>query len=363
MHRILLVDDNPVNRALLESHLKPLGYGLQHAGTGREALATIEADPPDLVLLDVMMPDLDGIDVLLHLRARDTVPRLPVILVTALTDREYRVRGLEAGADDFLEKPVDRAVLVARVRKLLELRSVAQQLADRNERLEALRLHQRELTDCLVHDMRNPLGAILLNLQYLQQALPRDAARALDEAVGDTVQAAQRLDGMLGDLLLVARTETAGMTVERADLAIGPLLGTAAAAFEAAAAEAEVSIEVATDPAAVLHADERLVRRVIDNLLSNAIRHALPGGRVRIAPLRDGFTVANTGEAIPPALCEAIFERFVQGSGRQRGRSDVGLGLFFCRRVADAHGGCISVETTPEWPVRFTFSIPGVETP
>ena len=120
--RLLVVDDDPRNRAILAKFLGPLGHEVIEAEDGRAALAIVESMQIDLILLDVHMPGIDGIDVLMHLRARPEWALLPVVLVTGLHDRFAHVQGLDAGADDFLEKPVDPAILRARVKNLLQLK-------------------------------------------------------------------------------------------------------------------------------------------------------------------------------------------------------------------------------------------------
>src|SRR5262249_46810825 len=150
---------------------------------GREALELFDQEGADLVLLDVLMPGLDGLDVLTHIRARSDRPYVPVVLVTAHSERQHRLRGLEAGADDFLEKPVDQSILVARVRTLLRLKVALDELRTRNAELEQLQREQRELTQFIVHDLKNPITVMYANLQFLQQCFG-SAGDDIAEAVG-----------------------------------------------------------------------------------------------------------------------------------------------------------------------------------
>jgi PleD family two-component response regulator len=135
--RVLIVDDERHNRQLLEVMLSPAGYQIQMAAGGREALAMIEAERPDLILLDVMMPDMDGYEVAAEVKRGLLTRNIPIILVTALDDRDARLRGLTAGAEDFLTKPVDRAELLVRVRNLLRLKTYGDYFDQHAQMLEA----------------------------------------------------------------------------------------------------------------------------------------------------------------------------------------------------------------------------------
>ena len=119
---ILIVDDYPLNIKLLEAYLLPCGYELLKAANGKEALAMLAGNQIDLMLLDVMMPDIDGFEVTRRIRQDDKNRLLPIILVTALRETEDRVKGIEAGCDDFISKPVDKTELLARVRSLLKIK-------------------------------------------------------------------------------------------------------------------------------------------------------------------------------------------------------------------------------------------------
>ena len=134
--RILVVDDTPLNVKLLADLLGAKGYAVETAASGREALAKIAAGPPDLVLLDVMMPEMSGYEVCARIRANPETAMLPVVMVTALDAGQERVKGIEAGADDFLPKPVSQPELLARVRSLLRIKQLHDEVASLNRDLE-----------------------------------------------------------------------------------------------------------------------------------------------------------------------------------------------------------------------------------
>ncbi|MGH7286237.1 MAG: hybrid sensor histidine kinase/response regulator, partial [Polyangiaceae bacterium] len=210
--RILLVDDEPRNVAVLEGHLASFGHELVRALDGRSALALFESSPFDLVLLDLVMPGFDGIDVLAHIRANPSSAHVPVIIVTAYGEREQRIKALEAGADEFLEKPVDSAILLARVRTLLELKESRDALSERNAELERLQRTQRELTQFLVHDLRSPLAVVSSNLGWIREEISKEKTDVI-EALADATEAAKRLQQMVDDLLTVARLDEAEFPV------------------------------------------------------------------------------------------------------------------------------------------------------
>jgi two-component system, sensor histidine kinase and response regulator len=367
--RFLLVDDEPANLSLLERSLAPLGHEIVLASGGEEALRRFAEQKPDIVLLDLRMPGLDGLDVLTHLRAQEQADgsgHVPVILVTAHADREHRLSALEAGADEFLEKPIDRAVLLARVRTLLRLkesqdalRESHEKLAARNRALEQLQREQRDLTAFVVHDLKNPLAAVLANLVYLVKAMP-DASESLQGALTDAHDSAQRLRQMIEGLLLISRLEEPTFALQREPVSVDALLRDIASRFAKRAEESGVTIDPPTVPSGVaLNADRNLLLRVVENILDNALRHTPRNGRVGV-DVHGGdtveITISNTGSRIPPSDRGRIFEKFARGG--QSTAANVGLGLYFCRRVVEAHGGHIEVRETAEWPTSFVVQLP-----
>lgn len=356
--RILLVDDNATNLDLLEDHLRPLGHALVRATGGIDALAEVDRAPPDLILLDLRMPDLDGIDVLTHVRARTEGPHVPVILVTAHSDREQRLRGLEAGADEFLEKPIDRPLLLARVRTLLGLKEASDALSERNVQLERLRREQRELTAFIVHDLKSPLSVALMNVDW---AVDRNRRDDLQDALLDAQGAMRRLRTMVEDLLVVSRLEQANVPLRRELVEVRALLQEVARAHARAAADKRIDLRVDARSDIHVSGDPGILRRMVENVVDNAVRHTPAHGRISLAAEpgpQVEIAVANSGRPIPSEDRSRIFEKSERGRDAATNATNLGLGLYFCRKAAEVHGGAIDVRQSAEWPTSFVIRLP-----
>jgi signal transduction histidine kinase len=358
--RILLVDDEPVNLDLLEAYLEPVGAQILRAGGGREARACFDEHAPDLVLLDVMMPDVDGFEVLRHIREGRADPHLPVVLVTAAPERDLRLRGIELGATEFLEKPIDRPVLVARVRTLLRLSEATAALRARNVELLELREKTAELMSFVVHDLKTPMAVVATNVAFAREATADEGVR---EALEDAEAACRRLVEMVGDLLVIARLESAVLPLRVDDVDIARAAGQASDARKRDAQAKSITISVDVVAGAKAAVDASLFQRVLENLLDNALRHTPSRGRIALTASAGGgaisIVVSNTGAAIPPDDRARLFDKFARGEGGVRSaRGNVGLGLYFCKLVAQAHGGGISAESSDAWPASFVVTLP-----
>ncbi len=357
--RILLVDDEPRNVAVLEGHLGPLEHELVRALDGRSALALFESTPFDLVLLDLMMPGFDGIDVLSHIRANESRVHVPVIIITAYGEREQRIKALEAGADEFLEKPVDSAILLARVRTLLELKESRDDLSARNAELEKLQRAQRELTQFLVHDLRSPLAVVSSNLGWIREEIAKEKVDVV-EALADAAEATKRLQQMVDDLLTVARLDEVDFPVRVESVGLDALIRSLLAEHQAKAELRDIRLTVDAD-AAKVRADPMLLKRVMENLLDNSFRHTPAKGRVHVGVHKTEVVeicVSNDGPVIPVEERTRIFDKFYRV---ERDRSTVrspGLGLYFCKRALDAQGGEIGVADVSDWPTSFVVRLP-----
>jgi two-component system sensor histidine kinase/response regulator len=369
--RVLIVDDEARNLELLDALLRPLGAEVVRAYGGREALALFEEREPDLVLLDLMMPGFDGLDTLTYIRARPGGDEVPVVLVTAHAERELRLRGVEAGADEFLEKPVDGPVLLARARTLLRLRESRKALAAshaelgrRHAALERLQREQRDMMQFLVHDLKNPLSVVYGNVDWArEQAAQAGCDPELVKALADAHDASRRLHRLINDLLTVARLEESAFPLQLRSVAVGALVREVAAAYARRAEGRGVDLALPSSGAAPrAQVDETLLQRVVENLLDNALRYTPASGRVSVEVAGEAgvrIAVSNTGPPIPPGERGRVFEKFSRLGGERAGSGgNAGLGLYFCKRAVEAQGGAIEVIETPEWPTSFVIRLP-----
>lgn len=362
---ILIVDDEEENRILLEALLVSQGYRVVATADGAEALATVKADPPDLILLDVMMPGRDGFDVCRELKGDPATWFVPVVLVTALSEREDRIRGIEAGADDFLSKPIHRWELLTRTKSLLRIKSLRDDLQKSYEQLKKLEELRDRLIHLLIHDLKGPLTSLLLGADLL---ISHEGQPAVEEKHWELLrrmrQQVEYLTDMVQSLLDIARMEEGKLPLRPEALGVGELVGSAVRVLEFAYASKGVSLHVEI-PSGLppISGDRDLLTRVLINLLKNALEHTPADGQVTVGVQRENaesltIGVQDTGMGIPQSFHEKIFEKFGQVQLREaRERRGTGLGLTFCKLAVEAHGGRIWVESDEGKGSRFSFTV------
>ena len=366
---LLVVDDNEENRDVLARRLQKQGHWAVTAPGGQEALEALAEQPFDLVLLDIMMPEMDGYEVLSRIKNNPQTQRLPVIMISALDEMDSVVRCIEMGAADYLPKPFNPTLLRARVGASLrekrardrELRYTAE-LAESYRKLQELERLRDDLTYMIVHDLRTPLTSLLSGLQTVP--LVGDLNEIQTEMVEIAVDGGRTLLGMINDLLDVEKMEQESVPLEMTPLTAGGLIERATAQVVLLAQSSgltlarEAPLDLPPFPG-----DEDKLRRTIINLLGNAIKFTPVGGTITAAAeLGEGvvlFSIRDTGEGIPPEAFERIFEKFGQVENRKAGRKmSTGLGLTFCKLAVEAHGGRIWVESLPGQGSAFFFTIP-----
>jgi signal transduction histidine kinase len=369
--KILIVDDDDRNVRLMESILKANNYTVIKAHDGEEALQSVTENHPDLILLDAMMPRMNGFELCLRLKKDPATRLLPVIMVTALNALEDKVQALEIGADDFLSKPINRLELLAKMRSVLRTKALHDQvehtrgeLERKNQELLRLEHLKDSLMQMIVHDLKNPLTGIMGNIELLLRRGDACDPDKLRNLLLKSRDSSNRLLKMIMDLLDISKLEEEKMELKWTTFDLGELVSESLRELRGATeVESKTLLYSQEGKRFEVEADRELIRRVLGNLLSNALKHT-PGGseiRVEIEPGSDGLAVSvvDQGEGIPVEYHAKIFEKFGQVDVKKSGhKADRGLGLTFCKMVVEAHGGSIGVKSATGRGSIFTFRLP-----
>lgn len=352
---ILVADDDPVSRELLGAILAEDSFHVRMASTGLEAVSEAEREPPDVILMDVLMPEMGGFEACRRLKSNPQLAHVPIILVTMLSESEQVVRGLESGADDFVSKPISGPELRARVRSMLRLKS-------QHDDLRAAIGLRDDLANMIVHDMRSPLMCILVYAEAVKARGERADPRYL-EAI---ISSGQQLQNYTNELLLLSKLEHGKLALSLTSVDLTALLEGAAASTSLVAEARGVSLRLVAPPQGELAVtgDAKLIRRVLDNLLSNALKFSPEpstitlsaessddGSRVRVQVIDEGPGIAEQHWGV-------IFEKFGAVSRGLDEVPSVGLGLYFCRMVVESHGGAICVGRNEPHGSIFTVDLP-----
>jgi two-component system, sensor histidine kinase and response regulator len=369
--RVLVVDDNEQNRALARAALEMESYDVVLAKSGEEALPAFAERAPDCVLLDVRMPGMDGFETCRRLRALPGGADVPIIFLTASRDVDTFDTAQRVGADDFVTKPVQPTEMVMRVQTAMKVRRLDatnkeyfELVRRQRDDLMRLQLQKERLSSFVVHDLKNPVGSIDLLAQLLQRdkKLPAEA-RGTAEAIRIEVQSLMRL---ILNLLDINKSEEGQLKPVVAPVGVEALANGLLDAMQVKARVKEIELVRELGGVEAITADPDLLRRVLENLLDNALRYAPKGSRVTFSVHGDGdehvLRIADEGKGVPLEQRDNVFERFaqVEAGDRVAPRTGRGLGLTFCRLVVEAHGGRIYVEDASPGAV-FCIRLPRVE--
>jgi two-component system, sensor histidine kinase and response regulator len=370
---ILVADDIPANVELLVDQLESLGYRIITAVDGPSAIGACFEHQPDLCILDVSMPAGDlgvedravGFEVCRRIKRDPRTSRIPVIFVTALNETSDRIKGIEAGGDDFLTKPHNRMVLGARVRSLLKLKAATDALEDSLRKLRELEKVREDLMRMIVHDLKTPLTLVLATLEMLADGDFGAVTDRQKAAVADAETKSEDLLALIEDILEVARIEEASIKLTLVPIAPAALLAEMMHEwqhrFHQEGTVARVNV---ADDAPIFSGDKPLIKRVFSNLIQNAITHSANPIELQLNARATNsgvlFTVSDTGPGIPPEYHELIFRKFGQvGMQRIPRTRSSGLGLTFCKLVVEMHGGRIWVQSSGGEGSAFHIELPG----
>ena len=366
---ILIVDDTPANLQLLAEMLKSRGYRVRPVPSGKLALQAAQKAKPDLILLDINMPEMNGYEVCQHLKADESLREIPVLFISALDETLDKIKAFTAGGVDYITKPFQFAEVEARVQTHLKLRWLQTELEIRNrqvqenlDQLKKLEELRDNLTHMIVHDMRAPLTAMLIWLDIHQREVAAKLNAEELKPIVAVTSAANELVVMVNTVLDVSRMEQGQMPLNITAVDLGVLTVAVLDALASLARKVKLVYPARSAPVLV-HCDAGLIARVITNLVGNAIKFTPEDGTVAVSiePRGAGarIQIVDTGRGIPAQFHKLIFEKFGQVEIQEQGAMySTGLGLTFAKLAVEAHGGEMGLESAAGQGSTFWFTLP-----
>lgn len=376
---ILLVDDNPTNLGILVKSLSDSGYKVRVAQDGESAIAQIPYAKPDLILLDVMMPGIDGFETCRRLKLDSATKDIPVIFMTALTDVFDKVQAFQVGAVDYIIKPFRVEEVLVRARTHLDIQKLQNQLKTQNLHLqEEIRERQKAqeavqvFLHAVSHDLRNPVtGGLMVLKSLLAEAEAKQGAAIVPQSVLQRmISSHDRQLALINSLLETQANAIAGMTLHLQPVNLYQFVERLAADWEPLlhSEEATLNLFIPSNLPPV-QVDPDQLSRVYENLIANALKHNPPGLTLTLSaeamqcqPTKIRCLVQDNGVGISPEHSHTIFDLYKRGNQARR-TVGLGLGLYLCRQIITAHEGEIGVESQPGEGASFWFTLPAAIAP
>jgi signal transduction histidine kinase len=364
--RILIVDDSAMARRQISFFLRKDGFEVFEAKSGEEALWLVHEVDPELILMDVSMDGMDGMETCRHLKADTANDHLPVIFLSAKGEREEIVAGFKSGAIDYIVKPFHPAESLTRIRTHLRVKKLAQLREKHILELKHLNKTKDRILRIASHDLRNPVAAIAGLAEFLKEDC-QNLTESQREIVDCIDEAGRSVVSLLNELLDLSTIDKGEFELKKSAHNICELVNNLVPLFRGETERKNIALSFDCDvniPSAVI--DRQQIRRVVDNLISNAIKFTPSGGRVRVCVrLHDegvGLHVEDTGPGIPEEEIDRLFKEFGKTSNLPTGgEKSTGLGLCICQRIVDAHMGTIRFENLPEGGARFSVILPVIQ--
>jgi two-component system sensor histidine kinase/response regulator len=357
---ILVVDDQETNLRVVGTVLTQAGFEVVAATSGAQALKRLEARMPDLVLLDLLMPEMDGIETCRRLKADSRFTDLPVIFLSAADDAQHVVQALESGGVDYITKPFNKSELLTRVRTHVALKKTRDQL-------RMLAEDKDEMLGILTHDLKNHLAGMRLSASLLSDRRDELPARCATMAE-NIVQSTDRMLAFVKEFL-------ANQTAERLTLSLIPVdlvevVSSVNRNHNPAALVKEITVLPCESEGSIyVTADPEALRQVVDNLISNALKFTPAGGKISVNCRKNEggmaeFTVQDSGPGFTEADRSRLFQRYGRLTARPTGgEPSSGLGLSIVKRLVEAMKGSITLESRPGESAHFRVLLPLAEEP
>ncbi|MCP4154684.1 MAG: hybrid sensor histidine kinase/response regulator [bacterium] len=357
---IFIAEDIPRNLQVLCNMLTKANYKIAAAANGKKALEMIPDAKPDLVLLDVMMPEMDGFEVAESLKQNPATKEIPIIFLTAKADATDIVKGFGLGAVDYVTKPFNGAELLSRVKTHLELKFA-------REELKQLSATKDKLFSIIAHDIRNPLQNSLLYSDSLENDYDRFDDEKRKKYIHKVFNSTHQISALLKNLLAWSRSQMELIVPLPEQVDLSTLAAEAIDLAKINADKKEITVLSRIEPGTMAFADKNMIPTVLRNLLSNSVKFTNTGGNIKIkADKKDGcveVAVCDDGVGINEEEIAGIFridhQKTKLGTNKEKG---TGLGLILCKEFVEKNKGTIAVESTPGKGSCFKFTLPLKET-
>jgi two-component system sensor histidine kinase/response regulator len=361
---LLLVDDTIDNLRLLAAMLSDKGYQVRKAINGKIAINTIQQMQPDLILLDINMPDLNGYEVCQMLKADPLTKEIPIIFISALDDVLDKIRAFQVGGSDYIIKPFQPEELIARIENQLTIRQQKKQLEveiqERKKTEQALQVYLHVVS----HDLRNPvLGMSLILKNSLNSEESNSDTIALSRSIVERMaKSCDRQLELINSLVETQQFERGGVILHRQSLMLENFIHQFAIEWQPLLDQhsARLILEVSPNLPAVW-ADNNLLWRVFENLIANSLKYNTNNLEIYIkAEQQDEkicFILRDNGIGLDSSQINSLFEQYQRGTDSHR-TLGLGLGLYLCRQIIEAHGGQIGAIASPHQGAEFWFTLP-----
>ena len=362
-YKILIVDDVVSNVLLLKILLTNEKFQVCTASNGKQCIEVAQNEHPDLILLDVMMPDLNGFDTAVILKKDPSTQEIPIIFLTALNNPNDLVKGFQVGANDFLTKPFNKEELVMRVMHQIQLVAAKRIIVRQNEELKRTISNRDKMYSVIAHDLRSPMASIRMVLNLAVNVVS-------PEMVGDEIfglldkanRESEETHDLLDNLLKWTKSQTGRLNVVYQDLDLDDIVPGVVDIFKMIAEMKKIDLKyLPAEEKLTVRADNDMIKTIIRNFLSNAVKFTPAGKGIEVFYTREGdfarVSVRDHGVGVEPERVETIFHKgeTTYGTGGEEGS---GLGLQLCQDFARKNGGEAQVESTLGEGSTFSFTIP-----
>ena len=362
--KLLVVDDVQTNVLLLKALLGKEGYGILVANNGQEALEVIRNENPDLILLDVMMPGMDGFEVAERLKSEEFRCEIPIIFLTALDDTQSIVNGFKLGVGDFISKPFRKEELMVRIKHQLSLVAARRIIEEKNEELRKTIAGRDKMYSVIAHDLRSPIASMKMLLNTIMMSVEKDK---IDPDIFDMLEMSNKTSeevfSLLDNLLKWTKSQLGKLTVIPQKLDISGLADGVVEVMNSVAEVKHIKLIRTDHESFFVYVDIEMIKSILRNLISNAVKFSNPDSEIKVGiKAEDGkviVSVTDSGKGIKKEdqhkLLKDSTHFTTYGTNSEEGS---GLGLLLCRDFARKNGGELWFESEENLGSVFSFSLP-----